>query len=73
MGSSVSIYNAEMPILRDLFKMAATEAHAKAEKLKSKFSKDLKNREVWCLYLIFGYHLNIRHYIWILDALPFKY
>jgi len=34
MGSSVSIYNAEMPILRDLFKMAATEAHLKAEKLK---------------------------------------
>jgi hypothetical protein len=36
MGSSVSIYNAEMPILRDLFKMAASEAHLKAEKLKSK-------------------------------------
>ena len=44
MGSSVSIYNAEMPILRDLFKMAATEAHAKAEKLKSKFSKDPNTR-----------------------------
>ena len=36
MGSCVNIYNAEMPILRDLFKMAAHEAHVKAERLKSK-------------------------------------
>jgi hypothetical protein len=34
MGSCVNIYNAEMPILRDLFKMAAHEAHLKAEKRK---------------------------------------
>jgi hypothetical protein len=34
MSSSVSIYNAEMPILRDLFKMAAAEAIQRAEMLK---------------------------------------
>ena len=56
MGSCVNIYNAEMPILRDLFKMAAHEAHVKAERLKSK--NNFTSFEKLCWVVLLSYSVD---------------